>query len=145
MIPLADLEREVDNWITSHPTYEVTETVTYPGNDNAKQLDRIGREIRSLTEERFGKGIIRDDYHSIMAPLEAEYARLYDADIVPDRTEVVGTGKFLSEEWPHWDAGRRRHFLIDHKFRFVAMRDDKGKIQLEGIPGEAYRAKAAER
>lgn len=145
VIPASYLEAEVDNWITNNPTFEITETRIIHGNDYGKQLAEVGRQIAALTEERFVRGVIRDDYHEVMAQLESEHARLFSMKPKADRTELVGTGRFLSEEWPHWDEATKRRYLADHKFRFEAQRNQAGEIRLYAYPGSEYERKVTER
>jgi hypothetical protein len=88
---------------------------------------------------------VRDDFHEIMARLQTEYDRLAGTERKTDRIETIPTGRFLSEEWPQWDADTRRRYLQKHDFRFIARRNAAGNIILDGTPGEEYRDKVADR
>jgi DNA invertase Pin-like site-specific DNA recombinase len=145
ILPMADLETAVDNWITSHPTFEITETRIIHGNGNAKQLADIGRQIADLTTEYYVRGVARDDFHDVMGKLQAEYDRLSATERETDRIETIGTGRYLSEEWPGWDEQTRRRFLINNGFRFTSRRNAAGNIILDVTPGEEYASKVAER
>jgi site-specific DNA recombinase len=148
MIPQADLETEIDNWITSHPGYEITETRVIRGSASTKLLDDIGRQIADLTQEHYVRGVARTDFHEIMARLQTEYDRLSQPKRKADRIKTVGTGRYLSEEWAHWDEQTRRRFLTEggnDGWRFDARRDAQGSIALDVRPGKRYRAKVTER
>lgn len=141
MIPMADLEAAVDDWITGHPTFEIAESriIHGNGNGNARQLANIGQELADLTEEHYVRRIVRDNFHEIMARLQTEYDRLAGTERETDRIEKIGTGRYLSEEWLQWDESTRRRYLQEHDFRFSARRKARGTIDLEGTPGEEYR------
>jgi site-specific DNA recombinase len=145
MIPMAELETAVDDWITTHPTFEITETRIIHGNGNAKLLADVGQQIADLTAERYVRGIVRDDFHEIMARLQTEYDRLAGTERKTDRIETIPTGRFLSEEWSQWDEHTRRRYLQEQGFRFIARRNEAGGIDLKGTPGEEYRDKVADR
>jgi hypothetical protein len=143
---MVKLEAAVDDWIVSHPTYEIRETRIIHGNGNAKQLANIGQQIADLTAERYVRGVVRDDFHEIMARLQTEYDRLSKTERKTDRIEEIGTGRFLSEEWPQWDEQTRRRYLIDHAFRFYARRDAQGNVVFNDVKtGEEYRDKVSDR
>jgi DNA invertase Pin-like site-specific DNA recombinase len=145
LIPMADLAAKVDEWIMSRPGFELTEKRVIHGNGNAKQLADVGRQIAELTAERYVRSVVREDYHEVMTRLQTEYDRLSALETQSDRIEVIGTGRYLSDEWPEWDESQRRRFLTDHDFRFAARRNDRGEVELEGTPGETYREKVADR
>jgi hypothetical protein len=142
---MAELETAVDDWITTHPTFEITETRIIHGNGNAKLLADVGQQIADLTAERYVRGIVRDDFHEIMARLQTEYDRLAGTERKTDRIETIPTGRFLSEEWSQWDEHTRRRYLQEQGFRFIARRNEAGGIDLKGTPGEEYRDKVADR
>ena len=145
LIPMIDLESKVDEWIMTHPGFEIKERRVVHGNGNAKQLADIGRQIAEVTVERYVRGIVREDYYQIMARLQADHDRLSALETESDRIEEIPTGRYLSDEWPDWDESQRRHFLTSNDFRFVARRNEQGEAELvDAIPGEAYREKVAE-
>jgi DNA invertase Pin-like site-specific DNA recombinase len=130
MIPQADLEAMFDDWMTSHPAHEIVETVVTPGNDNAKLLAEIGKQIAELTEERYVRGVIREGWHHIMSQLETQYQELAQADVQHSTAEVIGTGRYVSDEWSGWDAQQRRKYLTDAGITFTASRDERGEVHL---------------
>ena len=83
MIPLVALDAKVDEWVMSHPTFEVTETRIIHGNDADRALREVGQQIATLTTEHFVRGIVRDDYYEVMATLQTEYDRLSATDRTP--------------------------------------------------------------
>lgn len=85
MIPMADLEAAVDDWITGHPTFEIAESRIIHGNGNARQLASVGQELADLTEEHYVRRIVRDNFHEIMARLQTEYDRLAGTERETDR------------------------------------------------------------
>ena len=145
-IPKDALEAKVDEWITSHPTFELIETHKTNGNGNAKLQAGVGRQIADLTQERYVRSVVREDYHEVMGRLQYEYDRLSEPGHSGTRYKTIHTGRYLSEEWPGWDKKKRRAFLFDDGWRFVVHRDAQGEVIIDGmVPGKRYRVKAAER
>ncbi len=145
-IPKDALEAKIDEWITSHPTYEIIEMRKTDGNGNAKLLADIGHQISDLTQERYVRGIVREDFHEIMGRLQSEYDRVDGLERKGTRTETIHTGRYLSEEWPAWDERKRRAFLFDDGWRFNIHRDEQGEVILDDVlAGKRYRAKVTER
>jgi hypothetical protein len=138
---MADLETAVDNWITSHSTFQITETRIIHGNGNATQLKVIGRQISELTQEHYVRGIVHDDFHEVMGRLQAEFDRLSAMERYTDHIEEIDTGRYLSEEWSRWDEQKRRRYLIEHDFRFYARRNAAGDIVLDARPRGRYATK----
>jgi site-specific DNA recombinase len=132
MIPMRDLENEVEDLLFSRVRY-VTEPRLIPGNDSGRELEKVGREMTALTEERFVRQVVKPDYHAIMARLEAEHDRLSKMEPQPDRVERVWTDKTLDAVWPEWDAAERRRYLVENGYRLRARRNDDGSIDLEPI------------
>jgi site-specific DNA recombinase len=145
-IPKDALEAKVDEWITSHPTFELIETHKTDGNGNAKLQADIGRQIADLTQERYVRGVVREDYHEVMGRLQSEYDRLSEPGHSGTRYKTIHTGRYLSEEWPGWDEKKRRALLFDDGWRFVVRRDAEGEVIIDDVvPGKRYRVKVAER
>lgn len=131
MIPADVLEATIDQWMASHPAREVTEVRVTPGNGSAKLLKDLGKQIAELTQERYVRGIVCADWHAVMDQLQRQYDELAQAEIQHSTSEVVGTGRYVSDEWPKWDAQARRKYLTDALITFTASRAPSGNaIQL---------------
>jgi hypothetical protein len=58
---------------------EITERVVTPGDDHSIAKAEAGRAMRDLVDERFVRGIEREDYDELYASLRAEHTRLSEA------------------------------------------------------------------
>ncbi len=89
----------------------ITETTTIPGDDHSQAKAEVGRAIRDLMDERYVRGVVRQDHESVLAGLQAEHDRLSLLPAEPARVIERPTGVFIREVWPDLDADGRRAFL----------------------------------
>jgi hypothetical protein len=144
-IPMDMLHAAVDDDFTSAFGWvERTERKVAPGKDHRKQLAAAGQQIASLTAERYVKGIIRDDYETLLALLQAEHARLASLPSEPDRIEITPLDVLIEEWWPSLDAQGKRQYVLEHGIKFYATRQRDGFVTVirEG-GGDIYEQAAA--
>jgi site-specific DNA recombinase len=113
---------------------ERTETRIVHGDDHSKALAEVGREIASLTTERFVNQVMRPDYDDMMASLQAEHARLSALPRQPDRPETIHTGITVREYWNGLDDDGKHKFLRDSGIRVVAEKWDDNLPHLLDLP-----------
>jgi hypothetical protein len=133
MIRMGFADQQVSDWITSSKSYEITGRHEVKGHNYDDEIDNIRQDIRELDPEA-------DDYDERRETLRAELRRLRSLPAVPDRVELVGTGRMASDEWPSWSKSERRKFLIDNEFT-VSLRGKDSPKRIQVIPGERYTEK----
>jgi site-specific DNA recombinase len=127
MMRVDELERAVDDTVMDALGWvpEMAPAIGSPSSDRDEKLAEVGHAIADLTAERYVRGIVRDNYGSMIADLQAEHDRLsaLPAEQKPNR---VPTGKTMEEVWPGWDAGRKRSYFLDRGWKVFAVK---------GMPG----------
>ncbi len=137
MLKMDYADNRVSAWITSSRSYEIMERTEIKGEHYDDEIDQIRQDIRELDPET-------EDYDARNRELRAELKHLRSLPSVPDRTELAGTGRFASDEWPSWSKRERRRFLLDNGFTVILRGKNFPKEwRIEVIPGEAYRAKVS--
>jgi hypothetical protein len=130
MAQMADVEAKVTEYIRTHKSIEIMETVVVKGNTYGKQRAEVRAAMTALDQDA-------DDYDDRHAALRAEYRRLSGLNPEPDRVEKVSTGRTLAAEWPTMDTAGRRQALLDGGFTVTAVKDKDGLV-VDVTPGEAY-------
>lgn len=129
LIPVAQLDRWVSDWIFAYADHEVTETVTLPGSGPDLELfdnDQAMRETLAAQDR-----MSTDEFMSKVAALRAERDRLLALPAVPERTETRGTGVLLGEFWQGLTTSERRQYLASSGVTVYATKD---RQYLEGDP-----------
>ena len=93
-----------------------------PGDGHDRELAAVGQQIADLTAERYVKGVVRADFDSMMASLQAEHARLADMPPSPDVVTPVFTGQTFRQKWEGMDGTERRLWLRDAGVTVSALR-----------------------
>lgn len=137
MAQMTDIEAAVTEYILTHPSMEIMETVVVKGNAYGKQLAEVRAAMTALDPAS-------DDYEARHDALFAEFKRLSGLRPEPDEVKKVSTGRTLAGEWPAMDTAERRQALLDGEFTVTAVKDKDG-LHVETIPGEAYRVMVADR
>lgn len=103
--------------------HEVMRLEVTPGDGHETELAAVGRQIADLTTERFVKGVVRGDFDSMMASLQAEHARLSALPPSPDVPRYVPTGQTFRQKWEQMNTTERRIWLRDAGVRVAASRN----------------------
>ncbi len=123
MMRVDELESAVDDAVMESLGWvpEMEPTSNNPAGGRDEKLAEIGQAIADLTTERYVQGVVRKNYDSVMAGLQAEHDRLsaLPADQRPDR---VPTGKTIEQVWPGWDASRKRGYFLDRGWKAYAVK-----------------------
>jgi site-specific DNA recombinase len=135
MIRMDYADECVSDWITSSKSYEIRERRLIEGHNYDDEIDHIRQDIRELDPEA-------DDYDERREALRAELRRLRELPSVPDRVELVDTGRMVSDEWPGWTKAERRAFLMHDEFTVILRGNEFPKNwRIQVKPGEPYRAR----
>jgi site-specific DNA recombinase len=137
MPKMTDVEAKVTEYILTHPSIEIMETVMVKGNAYGKQIAEVKAAMAALSQDA-------DDYDERHNALRAEYLRLKDLRPEPDRVDKVPTGRTLAAEWPEMTTAERRQALLDGEFTVEAVKGKDG-LHVDVTPGEAYRVMVADR
>ncbi len=130
-IPMVKLEAALDEYIIGqHGETERTVKHVKRGDDHSRKVAAVGKQIASLTTERFVRGVTRGDYDELMAQLQAEHARLSALPSEPDSVDVERTGVLIRDWWPALDSQEKRRFLLEHGFKVYATRQPDGDVGL---------------
>jgi len=137
MIRLDDVETRVAEWVMTHKSIEIMETIVVKGNDYGRELSNVTQALEALARKMRSKEITYAQYKAQSASLDAELERLSDLEPEPDRIAQRSTGKTLAREWPAMTDAERRQALLDGEFTVTAVKVD-GKPVITVTPGEAY-------
>ena len=126
-----------DVFLSQVGTAPIMTKITTPDDGHAAEAAQVGRQIANLTEERFVKGVVRDDYDQVMATLTRQHAELSAMPPEPPQVhwEVTwmtdpATGKrrkrTFADEWAVRDAEGRRQLMMQAGFRLNVARTGDG-------------------
>lgn len=139
MAQMADIEAKVSEYIETHKSIEIMETVVVKGNTYGKQQAEVKAAMTALALTQDA-----DDYDQRHAALRAEWLRLKDLKPEPDEIKKVSTGRTLAAEWPTMGTAERRQALLDGEFTVKAVKGNDG-LRVDVTPGEAYKVMVAAR
>jgi len=136
-IPEVELETSVSNMILADwGCVQIPEMVMVRGNDHARAIAEVGRQIADLTTERFVRGVTRPDYDKLMTSLQAEHARISTLPNTPDRVERRPSSDTFAQRWPTLSQDAKRALMIDLGIKVYARREPDGFVTLVVEPGE---------
>lgn len=139
MIPMDTLDNIVHAVVLSANDPEVDtvkELKTVTGNERDAKLGEVGQAIADLNDEYYvRRAIKRPDFDSMLAKLQAEYARLESLDEEETKTEwlPMGPGYTYADLWRQLDTQQRRRFLMRMGLRLFVTRDANDKISITRV------------
>jgi site-specific DNA recombinase len=90
--------------------YELTEKRLIEGDDHTATLKRIGMQIADLTTQHYVNNGV-PDFHTRMAELEAEHARVSALPREKPKVRRIATGKTFRQRWEEMDDEQRHAYL----------------------------------
>ncbi len=96
---------------------EVLERIAVPGDDHATALAEVGQAIADLTQERYVRGIVRDNYDQTLAGLQAEHARISALPPEPPTITERSTGRTFAQLWDGASIEERRQLMMKAGFK----------------------------
>jgi site-specific DNA recombinase len=135
LIPMKELDQAVsDSFLATYGHRPHFKRKLTNGNDRERKLAEIGQAIADLTTERFVHQIIRPDYDTHMAKLQAEHKRLANSKPEPPAVRRIPTGITIGEYWASLDTQGKRQYLIRLGVKVYAKRepDDLVLVTIDG-------------
>jgi hypothetical protein len=99
-----------------------------PGDGHEEEMRNVGQQIADLALEHFVKKVMRPDYESAKAALEAEYARLDGLKKKPDKVKRTLTGVTFAQKWGGMTGSARRLWLRDNGVTVEVASDPRGTV-----------------
>jgi hypothetical protein len=100
------------------------EPVVFAGDDHSHAKAEVGQAIHDLVDERYVRGIVRDDYDELLATLQAEHARLSALPPEPDEVKALPTGIAVAARWATLDQEGKRSWLRKWEVQLDARHTD---------------------
>jgi len=103
--------------------FELTEKRLIEGDDHTATLKRIGMQIADLTTQHYVNNGV-PDFHTRMAELEAEHARVSALPREKPKVRRIATGKTFRQRWEEMDDEQRHAYLKSTGVHALVVRNE---------------------
>ena len=101
----------------------MTEKRLIEGDDHTATLKRIGMQIADLTTQHYVNNGV-SDFHTRMAELEAEHARVSALPREKPKVRRIATGKTFRQRWEEMDDEQRHAYLKSTGVHALVVRNE---------------------